>query len=53
MRKAINILEVPLYLMIIGMYSFNNGSPSMAYFLWLLSGIRLFLNNITYKPRKH
>ena len=47
MRKSIRILEVPLYLLVIAMFCYQNGSSSMAIFLTIISIIRLWVNHIT------
>ena len=52
MRKAIQILEIPIYLLVIAFYSYTTGNPIMAFILLSLSIIRLYINNITYKSRE-
>ena len=47
MAKAIRILEVPLYLLVIVMACYELGAPGTALFLVLISFARLFVNNIT------
>ena len=48
-RKVISILEVPLFLMIIGMISLEEGNTILSIFLFVISVIRLWVNHITYK----
>jgi len=48
-RKVISILEVPLFLMIIGMISLEEGNTILSIFLFAISIIRLWVNHITYK----
>ena len=47
MRKAIRILEVPLYLLVISMMCFEFGSSLMALFLLIISIARLVVNVVT------
>lgn len=48
-RKVITILEVPLYLMIGGMITLNEGYVGYSTCLFAISIIRLWVNHITYK----
>ena len=48
-RKVIAILEVPLYLMIIGMITLDEGYIGYSICLFVISIIRLWINHITYK----
>jgi len=47
MAKAIRILEVPIYLLVIAMGCYEIGAPGTAVFLVLVSFARLFTNTIT------
>ena len=47
MRKAIRILEVPIYLLVIAMYCIENNTIAMGTFLIIISIIRLVVNVIT------
>ena len=47
MIKVIRILEVPIYLLVISLFCFENNSPSMGTFLILISIARLWTNHIT------
>ena len=47
MAKAIRILEVPLYLLVIAMACYEFGAGGTALFLILVSFARLFTNTIT------
>ena len=47
MIKAIRILEVPVYLLVIALFCIENGSTAMGAFLILISVGRLFTNHIT------
>jgi len=47
MIKLIRILEVPIYLLVISLFCFENNSPSMGTFLILISIARLWTNHIT------
>ena len=47
MAKAIRILEVPIYLLVIAMACYEIGAPGTAVFLVLVSFARLFTNTIT------
>ena len=47
MKKAIRILEVPLYILIIALFCVEQGSIAMAIFLMLISIARLITNKIT------
>ena len=49
MRKYINVLEVPFYLLVIAFCCFNNGDVGTALFLLLVSVGRLIINSITQK----
>ena len=48
-RKVITILEIPLYLLILGTISLDEGHTIISIFLLMMSVIRLWLNTITYK----
>jgi len=48
-RKAIGILEIPLYLLIIGTITLDEGYIGLSICLFALSIIRLWVNHITYK----
>jgi len=45
--KAIRILEVPLYLLVISLGCIENGSTAMGIFLMVISAGRLWINHIT------
>ena len=47
MIKAIRILEVPIYLLVIALFCIENESTSMGIFLILISISRLVVNSIT------
>jgi hypothetical protein len=47
MIKAIRILEVPLYLLVIALFCIENESTTMGIFLMVISIARLFTNHIT------
>ena len=47
MIKAIRILEVPIYLLVIALGCIENGSTSMGIFIVIISIVRLFTNHIT------
>ena len=47
MAKAIRILEVPIYLLVIAMGCYEVGAPGTAVFLTLVSIARIFTNTIT------
>ena len=47
MIKAIRILEVPLYLLVIALFCIENESIAMGIFLVVISIVRLFTNHIT------
>jgi hypothetical protein len=47
MAKAIRILEVPIYLLVIAMACYEFGAGGTALFLILVSFARLFTNTIT------
>jgi len=47
MAKAIRILEVPIYLLVIAMACYEFGAVGTALFLVLVSFARLFTNTIT------
>jgi len=47
MAKAIRILEVPIYLLVLAMWCYELGAPGTALFLILVSFARLFSNTIT------
>ena len=49
MKKLITILEIPIYLLVIGMCCFEHGNSMMGIFLLGLSIIRLWVNHITWK----
>jgi hypothetical protein len=49
MRKAINILEIPLYLLMIGVITLEEGYLGWSIFLFVVSILRLWVNTITYK----
>lgn len=49
MKKLILILEIPIYLLVIGMFCFEQGNSIMGIFLLGLSIIRLCVNHITWK----
>ena len=56
MIKAIRILEVPIFLLTISFFCFENESNGMGSFLLIVSLLRLWANSITdstiYKQRK-
>ena len=47
MIKIIRILEVPIYLLVIALYSYANGSNLVGNVLIIISLLRLFINHIT------
>ena len=47
MIKAIRILEVPIYLLVIALFCIENESTAMGIFIILISIGRLFTNHIT------
>ena len=47
MIKAIRILEIPIYLLVIALFCIENESTAMGIFLILISIGRLFTNHIT------
>jgi hypothetical protein len=47
MIKAIRILEVPIYLLVIALFCIENESTAMGIFLIIISIARLFTNHIT------
>ena len=47
MIKAIRILEVPIYLLVIALFCIENESTAMGIFLIVISISRLFTNHIT------
>tara|TARA_Y100000992_G_C20984096_1_gene358767 strand:- start:243 stop:416 length:174 start_codon:yes stop_codon:yes gene_type:complete len=47
MIKAIRILEVPIYLLVIALGCIENGSTAMGIFIAIISIVRLFTNHIT------
>ena len=47
MIKAIRILEVPFYLLVIALFCIENESTAMGIFLILISITRLVVNSIT------
>jgi hypothetical protein len=47
MIKAIRILEIPIYLLVIAMACLERGSIIIAIFLILMSMVRLVVNSIT------
>ena len=47
MAKAIRILEVPIYLLVLAMGCYEVGAPGTAIFLVIVSSARLFTNTIT------
>ena len=47
MIKAIRILEVPIYLLVIALFCIENGSTAMGIFIAIISIARLFTNHIT------
>ena len=49
MRKAINILEIPLYLLMISVITLEEGYLGWSIFLFVVSILRLWVNTITYK----
>ena len=50
-RKAITVLEIPLYLLIIGFITLGEGHIAMSMCLFTLSIIRLWVNHISYKEK--
>jgi hypothetical protein len=48
-RKVITILEIPLYLLILGTIALDEGYTTISIFLLMISVIRLWVNTITYK----
>jgi|ETNmetMinimDraft_8_1059916.scaffolds.fasta_scaffold1374212_1 hypothetical protein len=49
MRKFIRILEIPLYLLMIGVITLEEGYIGWSIFLFVVSILRLWVNHITYK----
>jgi hypothetical protein len=49
LRKTVSILEVPLYLLIIGTLAISDGLYIISGFLIIASLIRLWVNHITYE----
>jgi hypothetical protein len=47
MIKAIRILEVPLYLLVISLFCFEEGSNGIGSLLMIISIARLWINHIT------
>jgi len=47
MIKAIRILEVPIYLLVISLGCFENGATEMGILLMVVSAGRLWTNHIT------
>ena len=47
MIKAIRILEVPIYLLVIALFCIENEATAMGIFLIVISIARLFTNHIT------
>ena len=47
MIKAIRILEIPIYLLVIALFCIENDSTAMGIFLILISIARLWTNHIT------
>ena len=47
MVKAIRILEIPIYLLVIAMACLERGNTIIAIFLILMSMLRLAVNSIT------
>ena len=47
MIKAIRILEVPIYLLVIALFCIENESTAMGIFIAIISIVRLFTNHIT------
>ena len=47
MIKALRILEVPIYLLVIALFCIENGSIAMGIFLIVVSVGRLWTNHIT------
>ena len=47
MIKAIRILEVPIYLLVIALFCIETGSTAMGIFIILISIGRLWTNHIT------
>jgi len=47
MVRFIRILEVPILLLVISIYCFENGSTAMGTFIMVISAIRLFTNHIS------
>ena len=47
MIKALRILEVPIYLLVIALFCIENDSTAMGVFLILISIVRLFKNHLT------
>ena len=47
MIKAIRILEVPLYFLVIALGCIENGSTAMGIFITIISIARLVVNTIT------
>ena len=50
-RKAITVLEIPLYLLIIGTITLAEGYVGYSMCLFTLSIVRLWVNHITYKEK--
>tara|TARA_B100001142_G_C13759935_1_gene432819 strand:+ start:331 stop:495 length:165 start_codon:yes stop_codon:yes gene_type:complete len=48
MRKAIRILETPIYLLVIAIACYEMEATGISIFLVLLSVVRLYINKITY-----
>ena len=47
MTKALRILEVPIYILVIALFCIENGSTAMWIFLIVISIGRLWTNHIT------
>ena len=47
MRKLLFKLEVPFYLLVIGMYALEEGTTGLAIVLFILSLFRLWTNSLT------
>ena len=47
MIKAIRILEVPIYLLVIALFCIENESTAIGIFIAIISIVRLFTNHIT------
>jgi len=49
MRKLVTILEIPIYLLVIGMFCLEQDNVGIGVFLFFISIIRLWVNHLTWK----